>query len=484
MLAFGCAEEVSDNEEDFLESVTALERDLEFESQVYLPLGSADAVIQSAINTQTKTALGSLLHSSISVNTTELRTSDSSSWVREEVDVFKDNSRTKSKRMLRVRYKYTDKAVMPKAFAKRTAFPLAVLAQPEFSVNAKLRGVCTASDSHAASSPLWYVLDTALSKCQSLIDAEQEAVRSASAKLEDPNKEIAESELNRIFFPIRATMRPTAKSAIKTYPEYDKLFAGGVEAGKLVIGLVNGRIDDSVPFANDPRWNDYFDELALIAKTHKFSLVSADGLSPEELLGPSPSLDALATKRFDTAFRTKIASKWLVFEAPVRVKIGREAERDFVIKLQTNFGDMAAIKRGVKTSDVFVYDGHSYLGGGPMSPRNYTSSDFPKSYQVLWFDSCLSYTYYDKDYFPLKKLAAGTLTGMEAMEVIANGLEAPSYKSGAAVGALLAGLIGGTQPSYEQLLTRALSTDSLRVVDGDLDNRYKPAKTPISLKDR
>ena len=485
LAASGCADTSSSSDEDYLESVTALERNLEFESVVYVPVGSNDATIQTSINTQTRTALGSLLHSEIAVNTKELRTTSTSSWQRDEVDVYADGTHAKTRRILRVRYKYTDKAVMPKAFSRRTSFPLAVLAQPESVVNAQLRAPCTANDAHSAGYPLWYEIDTAKPACQTMIAAEQKAVRAASTKLDNPLLEVSEAELKRVFAPIKVRMRPTVQSNIKTYPEYDKLFRGGVEPGKLVIGLVNGRIDDSGVASNDSGWDDYFDQLSVVGATHTFALTAVDGSSPAALLpGANQSLTLFTSKRGDRAFRDKLLGHWLSFEAPVRVKVGGETERDFVIKIQAHFGDTAAVKRGIKTSDVFVYNGHSSLGGGLMSPSNFTAADFPRSYQILWFDSCLSFTYYEKDYFPLKKAAAGTASGMDAMELITNGLEAPSYNSGLAIGALLAGVVGGRQPSYEDLLREAIATDPLRVVDGDLDNSYKPASTPIVLKDR
>ena len=43
-------------------------------------------------------------------------------------------------------------------------------------------------------------------------------------------------------------------------------------------------------------------------------------------------------------------------------------------------------------------------------------------------------------------------------------------------------MIDGSWSSYSTLLTAASQTDSLRVVDGELDNAFNPKKTPITLK--
>ena len=51
----------------------------------------------------------------------------------------------------------------------------------------------------------------------------------------------------------------------------------------------------------------------------------------------------------------------------------------------------------------------------------------------------------------------------------------------AAQGAFVAKLIGGTMPSYQTLLKAAQATDSLRVVDGEIDNRFNPSRTRVKL---
>jgi hypothetical protein len=60
------------------------------------------------------------------------------------------------------------------------------------------------------------------------------------------------------------------------------------------------------------------------------------------------------------------------------------------------------------------------------------------------------------------------------------------------MGRFVGQLISGSQPSYSQLLKAAEFTandygydwgmDALRVVDGELDNKYTPTKTKIVVK--
>ena len=71
--------------------------------------------------------------------------------------------------------------------------------------------------------------------------------------------------------------------------------------------------------------------------------------------------------------------------------------------------------------------------------------------------------------------------GSKNLDLITNGVEAPVYNGGLAEGKLVAALIDGSLPSYRALLEAARDTDSLRVVDGELDNAYSPTTAPIVI---
>ncbi len=75
------------------------------------------------------------------------------------------------------------------------------------------------------------------------------------------------------------------------------------------------------------------------------------------------------------------------------------------------------------------------------------------------------------------------------LDPITHGLESFSDGAGAAPGHFVNALISGEPPSYEKLLAAASTTgtgyawgkDALRVVDGDIDNQYDPAKKRIRV---
>jgi hypothetical protein len=188
---------------------------------------------------------------------------------------------------------------------------------------------------------------------------------------------------------------------------------------------------------------------------------------------------------FRKAIADTVAMKWVTFEAPMQLTMNGQTN-PFTIKLQSYFGASTSSvphKRGIKTSDVFVYNGHSYIGYGPLDPSRFVPTDFPASYQVMMINGCVSYNYYEQDYFPLK--AGGT----KNLDLVTNGLESWVNESGPAMGRFVGAFIDGRMNSYTDILKAAQFTyfgydwgmDALRVVDGELDNTYDPAKTPITL---
>jgi hypothetical protein len=311
-----------------------------------------------------------------------------------------------------------------------------------------------------------------------------------------------------------AKLTPVHQDDVAKYPEYDLLYSGfGVESGKLVIGMVNGLMGDwaagqTFDTYQDPGYSMWFGGMREIFDARAgFKLVSIenrenpldfdvdgvpihfntfDDLIAFELDGKNPpGMGGLARNEVRKIVSQELALKWVTFEVPITVTTNGES-RPLTIKLQTIFGtdlDPAPHKKAIKTSDVFIYNGHSYIGYGPLDPSRMTADDFPGSYQIFNMNGCVSYNYYDKDYWPLK------LGGTKGLDIITNGLESWVTESGQAMGRFVGGLIDGNFNSYPELLTKSQFTyygyewgmDALRVVDGELDNTYTPAEKPISL---
>jgi hypothetical protein len=196
-----------------------------------------------------------------------------------------------------------------------------------------------------------------------------------------------------------------------------------------------------------------------------------------------------ASQRLDLRHNVanRLLNRWLTFEEPVQVSIDGAPAEPVTIRIRQYFGaaeDVAPYLRAIRDNDVFLYNGHSYIGEGPLDPENFDDGDFPESYQLLFIDSCLSFNYYNKDYFAYKA------RGSQDLDIISNGLESFADGAGAAQGRFVAALLSGTQPTYLELLEIAATTgtdyawgkDALRVVDGELDNVYREKDTPIVVE--
>ena len=107
----------------------------------------------------------------------------------------------------------------------------------------------------------------------------------------------------------------------------------------------------------------------------------------------------------------------------------------------------------------------------------------PDRYQIMFVNSCISFIYYHQDFLAMKP------GGSHNLDMMVNGLPSYVWGGGAATARLLSGLIDGTQKSYRELLTGMRldmpwgerAYDPMRVVDGELDNVYTPAKKKILL---
>lgn len=487
--------EVASSNEDDLTSATARARKLTFGAYVYVDEGASDADILSAVRAQTQSAFGALRTSQVGVASRELKGVSPASFVKTKVTVA--GGKTK----LKVAYTYRDDAIVPIAMATRSSITSAVMTPGYADQTARVLKECTANDSEANefSGSLWYVFDPSLGSCHDAMGAEQKKIDADAAKL--PKGQLPQSEIDRLYVPITVSLAPAKTYTGGTYPEYDRLYAGGVKPNRLVISLVNGLIDHESHASSyqDSAWSEWIDELSAAVQGRSFKLASIDSnedLSTFSVEGKTVHLphgfmdvitDTLPSDVGRDALLAAVADKvtyhWIRLEAPVRVKIGGGAEKAVTIEIMTYFGsgsDAGPHKYAIKNSDVFLYNGHSYIGYGPLDPSNFVASDFPSSYQILFVDGCVSYNYYDRGYWTLKP------GGTKNLDMVVNGMEAPSWHSGYALGKFVHTLIDGTQASYLKLLQAASDTDqvggSLRVVDGEVDNKYNPAKTPITVR--
>ncbi len=517
--AVACASETSDNgtagDEDDITSLTARARKLQFAGYVYVDEGAPDYAIQSAIKQQTQSAFGALREANVGVNSRELKDVDPSTFLKTPVSVVDTANRSApAKKMTKVAYTFTDDALVPIPMARRTSIPLGLLGKNYQMQSARIVQECTNGDAHAHEfqNSVWYVFDPSLSNCKQAMSAE-------ATKVDNDRRGLAAgqvplSEVERLYLPMTARLKPTTTQTTNKFPEYDRLYAGGVEPGKLVIGMVSGMMADWAAGEHhevfeDEGYNMWYGGIREIFKarpgmkitgvegvqdplTYKLGQTTVKFGAFEEMIAfeldnRNPAGVTQANRNdLRKLIATTLMKKFVTFEAQTKVTVAG-AEKPLTIKLQTYFGaetDSTPHKRAIKTSDIFVYNGHSYIGYGPLDPSRFTSSDFPSSYQVLMINGCVSYNYYEKDYKPLKQ------GGTQNLDLVTNGLESWVNESGPAMGRFVGAFIDGKINNYEAILKAAQFTyfgydwgnDALRVVDGEADNKFDPTRTPITLR--
>jgi hypothetical protein len=511
-LLAGCSaggDDATAGDEDDLTSLTARQRILTFDGVVYVARGTSDAEILAATRKQTQTAFGALLASKVAVRSREVQNVDQASIRKRDVLVVDTNAAAGAAptAMIEVKYSYKDEAVIPVELARHSNLSLALLAQgADHEIKAVLPD-CTKNDKEAKEDAegglLWYDFDPTRSTCRKAIDREQRTIDADTAKLTDKKKQVSKSRATRLYLPTAMKLGKAATADAATYPEYDKLFGAGIDGNAMTVALVVGRLaHDRVEATKDDGYYEWLDSLGVIFTKHpEFELkkiepaetVTAvtvagkkiEGLSFKNFIqwtvygtGYPEGLDAAGKKELTQKIAAKLDSHWVTFEKKVKVANGDAPPRDFTLRIETFFGadeDPEPHRRAVKRGDVVVYNGHSYIGYGPLDPDNFRATSFPSSYQLFFFDSCVSYNYYEKDFFTLKP------GGSKSLDIITNGLEAPEYQSGEAQGNLISKLMDGSMPSYQTLLKEATATDSLRVVDGEIDNTYHPSRVKVRL---
>jgi hypothetical protein len=506
-------ESVQGGEED-LTSLTARARKLQFAGYVYVAEGTSDSDVLRAVKQQTQSAFGALRTAKVGVNSRELKDVDPSTFLKTPVSVVDPAHPGTAKKMTKVSYTYTDNALVPTPMATRTAISLALLGSGYSSKVDRVLPECTANDKEAKefTGSIWYVFDPSVSTCKPAMVAEQQKIDADRQGL--TAGQIPVSEVNRLYIPMQANLKSTSQTTATKYPEYDRLYGGGVESGKLVVGMVSGMMADWAAGEHHDTFEDegfdmWMGGLREVFKARPgFKLASVDPqadllkykvgstnvsfASFEDVIAfeldnrnpagiTSSNRDALRK-----AVADNVVHRFITFEVPVQVTMNGQT-KPVTIKLQSYFGaetDSTPHKRLIKTSDIFVYNGHSYIGYGPLDPSRFTASDFPATYQVMNVNGCVSYNYYEKDYIPLKQ------GGTKNLDLVSNGLESWVNESGPAMGRFVGAFIDGKQNSYKAILKAAQFTyfgydwgmDALRVVDGEVDNKYTPTHTPITVQ--
>ncbi len=521
LVACGPAQDVSEQSADDLTSLTAVEKTVSFDSYLDVPASMSDTAIEQAVHTSLRVAFGAFRTNQVGLNDRELHGNlDPKAFIKVPMTLV---SGTTSKNYVRVKYHYTDRAVVPVSLSSRSTFGLATLAADYQSRIGDVLDKAGCSDGGHETTEFradaWYIFNPTTYTCQRAIGAEQKAIATERAALRDASK-LGPVEAQRLFFPTIATFTSVA-GAPTEYPEYDRLWGIGSTKTKFVVQGINGQLADwADPNAtrglDDEGYHEFMKQLRVILAGHpELKLVSSENvdlvhynvggtavsatwgdLFAWELDGNFPAAARTASARqtlrqnvYDNVFQHQ-----LIFQAPFTVSTAKakgskkpNVSKTVTLEVRMYYGDDGSSSEPFRAAfgdaDVFVYNGHSYIGHGPMDPGNFSASDFPNKYQIFVFDSCVSFNYYEKGFFEMHP------GGSKNLDVITNGLESATSDSGGSMGRLIATLIDGKGKSYTSILKAAQfqegwgsgSGDALRVVDGELDNAWTPATKPMTV---
>ncbi len=156
---------------------------------------------------------------------------------------------------------------------------------------------------------------------------------------------------------------------------------------------------------------------------------------------------------------------------------------------QTGIDEAAAgfhyfFRDALKNSSVMIYNGHSGLGGhldleAIAELQGFRISPNKNRYQIYFFNSCTSYTYYNATYFNrkrAKKKSSVDPAGTKNLDIMANGLstafEVMHATDMAVVEAIDKFASKNTWTSYQRI-ARQIDSDNLFTVNGDEDNPTK-----------
>ncbi|HEX7602494.1 MAG TPA: hypothetical protein VF316_12850, partial [Polyangiaceae bacterium] len=339
-------------DESDITSLTARERKLTFEGYVYVDADASRSAILDAVRHETKSAFGAFLVQNISVSKRELSDVDADKFVSETVVVVDPATGKAGKNALRVHYRYEDDAIVPKTMTGKSAIHLGLLHGKYDGQYKRILKECTGNtaDDREMWDEIWYVFDPSRASCQKAIAAEQTAIDADRADLTDGTA-IVPAERDRLYIPMTARLEPKAAAQGKVYPEYDRLWSGGVADGRLVVSLLSGVIGHHDPDATHPVYHDegYLEMLGEmeeilkarpgmhVAKTSPSTDLSVFTIGSKKATGVTFSdfiqwelhgkgFPAGFSSSEQTALRKAVGDRlyrrWITFEEQVSVKIG------------------------------------------------------------------------------------------------------------------------------------------------------------------
>ncbi|MEW5950730.1 MAG: hypothetical protein GX447_04770 [Elusimicrobia bacterium] len=243
---------------------------------------------------------------------------------------------------------------------------------------------------------------------------------------------------------ISANIKPLPMTA-STYPEYDKLYGENGSGDSLKISYLVG-IDES--FKNG--------DLGKTTFLNSFSMLKESGFKVST----------------DEPRRKKLNGKYANKKVEIEMILLNPDSRQFALEAVN----------AMKTADIFLYDGHSGLGGylnpDRLSQDSGERLSLPKNkYQIFVFQGCSTYAYYNGAFFNLKKSQSDP-KGTKNLDIVTTGIGA-AFEVGSAVDtAFINSVAKGERNSWQQIIRNMRKAEgdlsALTHVNGDEDNPKTP----------
>jgi hypothetical protein len=273
---------------------------------------------------------------------------------------------------------------------------------------------------------------------------------------------------------IEANLRPL-NSTQGTYPRYDTLYGDNGNGDEMRITFLAG-IDEN--------WHGSDLGVQGFKKTFAFlrdGKALLDRNDVEEYLAPGEIALLKATPddadvRF-TVLKDENRHKTLRFEGDgYKVLLNMY----LVDPNSDQFVNLAV--KGMRESDVFVYDGHSGLGGYLSVGRLFENRQYtiPRDkYQVFFFNGCSTFSYYNYDYFGLKQTDEDP-RGTSNLDIVTTATPALFSRGPGTDAWLIRSLAGGQRPTWQKVIDDiykiAAEESALVHVNGDEDNPREPTE--------
>jgi hypothetical protein len=243
-----------------------------------------------------------------------------------------------------------------------------------------------------------------------------------------------------------------------TYPEYDKLYSS---QRTLKISTFFGYIGDNLSL-NKVHTQDegYYTAQGFVQELKALGFIQKKNQFGFSMSGQySSNMLQVFAKSVNTQLGTRVNIEVEVFLGHTDAGSDDDTFRRYFAK-------------ALETSSIVVYDGHSGLGGN-LSLETLSPVRFDRNlYQIMMFNGCSSYPYFNGDYFRAKG-------GSRNLEIITSGT---STYSSTAVGNLMGFItpfLKGEIKSYQNIMWEVEKSNEsqstyLFGVNGDEDNLFKP----------